>query len=473
MRIKDNYLRSLSDGREVYYRGKKVDSIIDHPVLKVAALHAAKLYDVADRGHSNNKKEKMAEPEISTYFLTPRNPSDLMRRHELIYSTTKFCNGVFNISQAIGSDALFALSIVAKQTDRKYNSKYSVAVDDYHRFIARKDLTLAVAQTDAKGDRGKRPYEQNDPDMYVHVSETQEDGILVRGAKAHTTQAAVSDEIIVIPTRAMTPSDANYSIAFAVPTNTKGLKMIVRPIDELEGNSSNVLSRLDYELETLTIFDDVFVPWERVFLFKQYEMAGELAVNFATFHRFTAVSYRSATANLFLGTAVSMAKQNGILESAHVKDKLVDLIMYKELMRMSAVAAANSPLMREEIAVPNPVYTNIGKLYSNRSFSHILDALVDLSGGIISTLPSLEDQNDASERSYITKYLGAATSGNERIKMLRLAKELGASSLTGYLLTLMIHAEGSIEASKLALLKDANIAEAESLVNDIISQTTN
>jgi 4-hydroxybutyryl-CoA dehydratase / vinylacetyl-CoA-Delta-isomerase len=470
MRTKDDYIHSLSDGREVYYRGRKVDSIVDHPVLKIAALHAAKLYDVAGRHHSN--EDRMDEPEISAYFVTPRNSKDLMRRHELIYSTTKFCNGVFNISQAIGSDALFALSIVAKETDRKYNTKYSSAVDDYRRSIALKDLTLAVAQTDAKGDRKKRPHEQNDPDMYVHVSKTQKDGIIVRGAKAHTTQAAVADEIIVIPTRAMTANDVDYSIAFAVPANTKGLKMIVRPIDELEGNSSNVLSRLDYELETLTIFDDVFVPWDRVFLFKQYEMAGELAVNFATFHRFTAVSYRSATANLFLGTAASMAKQNGILESAHVKDKLVDLIMYKELMRMSAIAAANAPLLREEIAVPNPIYTNIGKLYSNRSFSQILDALIDLSGGIISTLPSIEDQNAASEGGYITKYLGAATSGRERIKMLRLAKELGASSLTGYLLTLMIHAEGSIEASKLALLKDADIAEAESLVNSIISQTT-
>lgn len=467
MRTKDDYLNSLADGREVYYRGRKVDSIVDHPVLKVAALHAAKLYDV-DRSHSSNEK---VEPEISAYFVTPRNSEDLMRRHELIYSTTKFCNGVFNISQAIGSDALFALRIVARETDRKYNTKYSSAVDDYHRSVALKDLTLAVAQTDAKGDRRKRPHEQKDPDMYVHVSEIQKDGIIVRGAKAHTTQAAVSDEIIVIPTRAMTANDVDYSIAFALPTNSKGLKLIVRPIDELEGNSSNVLSRLDYELETLTIFDNVFVPWNRVFLFKQSEMAGELAVNFATFHRFTAVSYRSATANLFLGTAVAMAKQNGILDTAHVKDKLVDLIMYKELMRMSAIAAANSPILREEIAVPNPIYTNIGKLYSNRSFSQILNALIDISGGIISTLPSLEDQNDGLERSYITKYLEAATSGEERIKVLRLAKELGASSLTGYLLTLMIHAEGSIEASKLALLKDANIAEAENLVNNIISQT--
>jgi aromatic ring hydroxylase len=199
-------------------------------------------------------------------------------------------------------------------------------------------------------------------------------------------------------------------------------------------------------------------------------MAGPLATTFATFHRFTAVSYRSATSNLYLGTALAMAKENGLLDTAHVKDRLVDLVMYKELMRMSAIAAANSPLIKDGIAIPNPVFTNIGKLYSNKNFATVLDALIDISGGIISTLPSFEDREDQYESKLIEKYLAGAHTGSSRIEVVQLAKELGASSYAGYMLTLMLHAEGSIEASKLALLKDVDMSEPESLVQTILSK---
>jgi Aromatic ring hydroxylase len=143
-------------------------------------------------------------------------------------------------------------------------------VKEYFGFVARGDLALAVAQTDVKGDGSKRPSEQENKNLYLRVVDQRDDGIIVRGAKAHTTQSAVSDEIIVISTRSLRVNEEDYAVAFAVPANTRGLSMVVRPIEEVEGNSSSILSRLDYELETLTIFDDVFVPWERIFLFKEH-----------------------------------------------------------------------------------------------------------------------------------------------------------------------------------------------------------
>lgn len=465
MRSKEQFLSSLADQREVYYRGEKVENVIEHPVLKIAAGHASKLFDIPER--------KILDPELgetSRYFQLPRTQDHLYKRHRLTYETTIHCNGVFNISQAIGSDALFALRIIAAECDRKYNSNYGERVTGFHREAASKDLTLAVAQTDVKGDRKKRPHEQVDPDMYVHVKEMENDGVVVSGAKAHTTQSAVSDEMIVIPTRAMTDKDQDYAVAFALPVSTPGLRMIVRPIDELEGNDSALISKRDFELETLTIFDNVFVPKERVFLCKEFDFAGPLAATFATYHRFTAVSYRAATSNLYLGSALSMAKQNGILDSAHVKDGISEILMYKELMRMSAIAAANSPLIKEGQMIPNPVYTNIGKLYSNKNFSRVLDALVDISGGIISTLPSMKDMEAGEEGELVAKYLSAATPGKERIRSIRLARELAGSSQTGYMLALMLHAEGSIEASKMALLKDGNLQEAEDLVERIFRQ---
>src|SRR5579875_1841761 len=299
MRTSTEFIRSLEDGRTIYYRGKRIENINEHQILRIAALHVAKLFDYPNRIYED---EKFGQ--ISKFFKIPKSKEDLLDRHELIYKTTMFCNGIFNISQAIGSDALFALTIISRKLDKKYGTDYSKRIEKYYEEVAKKDLTLAVAQTDVKGDRSKRPSEQIDPDMYLHVVKVDSNGITVKGAKAHTTQSIVADEIIVIPTRAMRSEEKDFSIAFAVPTNAKGLKMYCRPVDEVEGNTSSVLSKKDYEIETITVFDNVFVPWDRVFLFREYEFAGALATLFATFHRFTAISYRSATANLYLGAAI-------------------------------------------------------------------------------------------------------------------------------------------------------------------------
>ncbi|MEM4970761.1 MAG: 4-hydroxyphenylacetate 3-hydroxylase N-terminal domain-containing protein [Sulfolobales archaeon] len=466
VRRPSEYIGSLNDGRRVFYRGSIVSSIADHPILGIAVRHLAKLYEMPDRTYEDKELGV-----ISKYYKIPRGSEDLVDRHRMIYRHTYACNGIFNIGQAIGSDALFALMIVSRKVDAKMGSKYYARVMDYYRYVARKDLTVAVAQTDVKGDRSKRPHEQRDPDLYLRVVDVRDDGIVVRGAKAHTTQAAVVDEIIVIPTRAMTQRDADYAVAFAVPANAKGLSMVVRPIDEVEGNRSAVLSTKDYELETLTIFDNVFVPWERVFMFREYEFAGYLANLFATYHRFTAVSYRSAMANLYIGAASLMAKANGIGDAHHVRNRIIDMIMWKEIMRMGAIASAVTASIEEGIAVPNPLYTNIAKLYSNANFVKVLEGLVDIAGGIIATMPSEEDlRGELGEK--IAKYLAGAVDGRERIKILRIAKELaGSSSFTGYSLALMIHAEGSIEASRISLLREYNISEAEELVKKVIDET--
>jgi 4-hydroxybutyryl-CoA dehydratase/vinylacetyl-CoA-Delta-isomerase len=463
LRTGDQFLRSLDDGRQVYYRGKKIGDITKHDVLGIAARHAAKLFEI-ERAYRSDEFG-----EASLYFRIPRSAADLMERHKLVYDTTMHCNGVFNISQAIGSDALFAMTLVSKKADHALGTEYSKRVREYHQKVATEDLTLAVAQTDVKGDRSKRPHEQKDRDVYVHADGTFDGGIIVSGAKAHTTQSAVADEIIVIPTRSMTEKDSDYSLAFAVPANTPGLRMVVRPIDEVEGNTSNVLSKKDFESETLTMFDKVRVPWERVFLFKEHQYAGPLAVTFATYHRFTAVSYRAATSNLFVGATSLSAKANGIGEAPHIRDNLQLVIMYKELMRMSAIAAAHSCTSEEGQVIPNPLYTNIGKLYSNVNFGRVVEALVDTAGGMISTMPAQEDLEAPDEKNEISKYMTGAVSGEERIKVMRIAKELAASSLTGYLLTLMIHAEGSAQASKLGLVRDYDLSEAERLIHRILA----
>ncbi|MEM1627380.1 MAG: 4-hydroxyphenylacetate 3-hydroxylase N-terminal domain-containing protein [Sulfolobaceae archaeon] len=474
------YLNSLRDGREIYYRGKRVEDVTTHPVLSIPITHAKRFYELRDVNEELRKLLVINDPtlgEISGFYKICKSPEDLWYRSKIIQETTRLSGGLFNIVQAIGSDALHALFIVAKKMDAENNKGYTERVKRYYEYVAKNDLALAVAQTDVKGDRTKRPHEQIDKDLYVRIVDVRDDGIIVRGAKVHTTQSIASNEIIFLPYRTMVEDDKDYAVAFAIPTNTKGLKLIVRPMIEIEGLPSREdapLSSRHAEAETMTILDDVFIPWERVFMFKEWKYAGELANLFALYHRFTAISYRIIEADLYLGTARLVAKVNGLDNVSHVRDEILDIVLYREIMYMGARLAALEALIDQStgIAIPNPIYTNIGKLYSNTNFVNVLRGLVDITGGIISTLPSTEDFKNPEERAFIEKYLKANPnySGEERFKVLRLARELAGGPFTGYMLGWMIHAEGSMAASKIALYREYDFSRAEELAKNLISE---
>jgi 4-hydroxybutyryl-CoA dehydratase/vinylacetyl-CoA-Delta-isomerase len=468
MRTSNEYLDSLRDGRSVYYRGKRVDDVTRHEILRIPVKHASMLYEFKQKFPELAVYHDPEMGPVSAFYKIPRSVDDLLKRHELIKESTRYCNGIFNIVQAIGSDALFALFITAsKSGDRVFHER----VQKYYRYVVENDLATAVAQTDVKGDRSLRPHEQPDPDLYVRVVDSNDEGIIVCGAKAHTTQSVAANEIIFIPTRAMVEKDRDYAIAFAIPANTKGLKLVCRPVQEVEGlgREDAPISSQNLEIETLTILDHVFVPWERVFLFKDWGSAGELANTFATYHRFTAISYRSVMAELFIGAARLAARYNGIENAPHVREDIIEMILYREIMDVAAKAAAHYPLIDEKtgIAIPNPLYTNIAKLYSNKMFPNIVGALVDVAGGLTSTLPTTDDLNSPEIRNYLVKYLqgNRKYTGEQRFKLLRLVRELAGGPMTGYMMGLFIHAEGSVAASKIALYRDYKFERAEELVS--------
>jgi len=467
----EKYIESLNDGRIVYYRGKKVDNVATHPVLRASVNHASLLYKWQQDPDKRNLvvKKDPEFGEISSFYYIPKNGNDLMNRFELIYETTRWGRGFFNITKAIGSDALFALMIITKRMDSMLGTSYYQRVLNYYKYVVENDNAIAVAQTDVKGDRSLRPHEQQDPDMYLRIVEKRKDGIVVRGAKVHTTQAIVSNDIIVLPTRAMTDKDKDYSVAFAIPANTKGVKMISKPEKATEAALNDpwfVMGRENVETEAMIIFDDVFVPWERVFMAGEYQFAGPLAVMFATYHRFTAISYRAGLADLIVGLGKLLAEYNGVDDKPHIRRDVVELIKYKEMLRASAIAASNLASIDEltGIAIPNTVMTNIGKLIANENYTDVVKHLIDIAGGLAATLPSSQDFENPEEAPYLEKYLAGkkGTSSLERAKLIALTREL-ISSFGALFTTAMIHAEGSIEASIIELYRSYDYGESKKL----------
>jgi len=474
MRTVQQYVESLKDDRTVYYRGERVADVTTHPVIGVAVRHASIDYQLADDPAERDLAVVSDEEgEYSRYYQFPRTSDDLLSRSALIERATAAGGTLVVLIKEIGTDALFALTRVASALDAKYGGAYQRRVDDYYRYCRSNDLAVAVAQTDVKGDRSLGPSAQPDPDLYVHIVERRSDGIVVRGAKAHTSVSTNANEIIVLPTRAMSEADRDYAVAFAIPVATPGLVLLASAYDSAGPQASPVerpISARHKMMETTTVFDNVFVPWERVFLAGEHEFAGPLALAFVEHHRFTAVSYKLPLVDALVGSAVLMADQNGIAKAGHVREKLVQLIGYAETLRGLTHYAALRAKPREcGIVAPDPLYVNMAKYHFAHGYHEAVRNVQDIAGGALVTGPGAEDLAAPETAAYYERFYAGrvGVSGKERLQALSLVRELVASEFGTYQEVLAVHAEGSLEAEKMMLLRSYDAKPAVRFVRDL------
>lgn len=452
LRTADQFLAGLRDKREVYYRGERVAAVPDHPELGVVARHVAIDFELAeDPRFRDLARHTEGKEEYSAYYRLPRNGRDLAARSRLIETATAQGATLVILIKEIGTDALFALKRVLA---RGGSAEEQARLEAFYTLCRHEDRALAVAQTDVKGDRSKRPCEKEDPDLYLRVVEQRQDGIVVRGAKAHTSYAPCVDELIVLPSRGMGPGDEAWSLAFAIPVATPGLRLYAS--DFLHGTEdpwTRPISTSHKMVETLTVFDDVFIPWERVFFYRRPDLASAAALTFVEFHRFTAVSYKLPLVDALVGAGIAAARANGIERAGHVREKLTWLAGYAETVRGLAELAAQRCEVEDGIAYPDVFTTNLAKWTFARDFHHALDVVQDLAGGLLVTGPSDLDRKSPHIRPVLEKYLKGAWPAARRMAVLNLISDLTARAYGGYQAVLAIHAEGSLEAEKLAMFR--------------------
>ena len=478
LRSVDDYVRSLRDGRTVFFRGARVPDVTTHPVISVAVRHASIDYRLAeDPRHRDLCVVRDADGEYSRYYQIPRSPDDLLKRSALIELATAEGGTLVVLIKEIGTDALAGLLRVSSVVDARHGTKYLERVKAFHAHCRDHDLAIAVAQTDVKGDRSLGPAAQTDPDLYVHIVDRRSDGIVVRGAKAHTSVSTNANELIVLPTRAMSEADRDYAVSFAIPLNTPGLVLLASAYDStaLRGSEAeHPISARHKMMETTTVFNDVFVPWERVFLAGEHEFAGPAALAFVEHHRFTAISYKLPLVDALVGSAMMMAEVNGIAKAGHVRDKLAHLISYAETLRGLTHYAAIAGTVREAgVAVPNTLYVNMAKFHFAHGYHEAVRDVQDIAGGAIVTGPGAEDlESPETARYYEKYYVGRGTSGRDRLKALTFVKNLVASEFSAYQEVLAVHAEGSLEAEKQMVVRSYDGKAAVALVKRMAGLST-
>lgn len=452
----EQYKESLNDGRVVYYKGERIPNVAKDPSLSVCVNTMAIDFEMA---HDPRYKDLavVQDPdlgeEVSRHYYTPRNGDDLLKQLELIVKSTELGDGYIPLAHDIGADALNAIIITANMMG---NKEYIDRIQRYARYVKQNDLAVVSAVTDVKGNRMLRPSdpEQTHPDFYVRVVEKRSDGIIVRGAKAHISGAAYSNEFFVIPCRAMTEADKDYAVAFAIPANTKGITQVVRPfqpfITPLEFPTNRPVRMIT---DSLIIFDDVFVPWERVFLCGEWKFAAPMVYNFALLHRRTGCAYRIPLSEQFLGAAQAIAEYNGVANAPHVREKITELVIYLETLKALSKSACLDYVIHGGIPVPNPVTTNIAKYHFAHNYHDVVKIVEDLAGGLLVTAPTYKDYQLPELQEHIRKYLGGVkgVATENRLKMFDAIRRITKADLE----TIALHGEGSPIAERMTIYSEA------------------
>jgi 4-hydroxybutyryl-CoA dehydratase / vinylacetyl-CoA-Delta-isomerase len=467
IRTADQYKESLRDGRRVYIAGEKVEDITKHRVLGVTCDTIAAGYELAASEEPEicelltAPHPRSGEP-VNRFFITPHNTVDLVNRTRMIHCLIENTGGL-PFGKDIGTDCLNAAFVVAGQMGKK---QYQENAMNFLEHLRKNDLHTCGAVTCVKGDRCRVPSKQKHPDYYLHVVDKQKDGIVVKGAKIHITSAPATNEIIVVPTRQMREDEGDYAVSFAIPANTEGITFICRngrgPWTDHEFHADRPVRELT---EAMIVFDNCFVPWDRVFMCGEWQYSMLLAYTFATFHRFTAISYKIPSVEVMAGCAVAMAKYNGLDRVSHVRDKLADIAAYVETLRALTKAAAQDPVMYGDIAVPNPLIANMAKLHFASKYHAFVELIQDIGGGIIATAPDKKDWENPDIHDYLEHYLGGSASYStlDRMKMIHETMRHICSHESAFHEVTTVHAEGSMAAQKMMILAESPLERYETM----------
>jgi 4-hydroxybutyryl-CoA dehydratase/vinylacetyl-CoA-Delta-isomerase len=460
----------------IYMLGEKIDNPVDDPILRPSLNSVKMTYDLAQQAEYEDlmtTTSNLTGEKINRFTNLHQSSEDLVKKvkmQRLLGQKTAAC-----FQRCVGMDAFNSVYSTTYEVDKQYKTNYFENFKKFLTYVQDNDLTVDGAMTDPKGDRGLSPSKQADPDLYLRVVERRPDGIIVRGAKAHQTGMCNSHEVLVLPTIAMRPEDKDYAVAFSVPTDTEGITMIIgrQSCDTRKSEKDadiDVGNKVFGGVEALVVFDDVFVPNERIFLNGETEYAGMLVERFAGYHRQSYGGCKVGVGDVLIGAAALAADYNGAAKASHIKDKLIEMTHLNETLYACGIAcSAEGHQTKAGNYEINLLLANVCKQNITRFPYEIVRLAEDIAGGVMVTLPSEKDYNNPATREYVDKYLVgvASVSTENRMRILRLIENLSLGTAAVGYRTESMHGAGSPQAQRIMIARQGNIPAKKKLAKAI------
>ena len=472
----EQYVESMRKlNLQVYMFGEKIENPVDDPILRPSLNSVKMTYDLAQMPEYEDlmtSTSNLTGEKINRFTNIHMNAQDLVKKvkmQRLCGQKTAAC-----FQRCVGMDAFNAVYSTSYEIDEKYGTHYFENFKKFLQYTQEKDLTVDGAMTDPKGDRSLAPHAQKDPDLFLHVVERRPDGIVVRGAKAHQTGFVNSHEVIVMPTQSMGPEDRDYAVSFACPTDAEGIFMIVgrQSCDtrKLEGSDIDVGNSRFGGMEALVIFDNVFIPNDRIFLDGETEFAGVLVERFAGYHRQSYGGCKVGVCDVLIGAAAAAADYNGAARASHVKDKLIEMTHLNETLYCCGIAcSAEGAQTKSGNYLIDLLLANVCKQNVTRFPYEIARLAEDIAGGLMVTAPSEKDLRDPKLGRYIDKYFRGVNDvpTEDRMRMMRLVENLTLGSAAVGYRTESMHGAGSPQAQRIMIARQGNIGMKKKLAKDI------
>jgi 4-hydroxybutyryl-CoA dehydratase/vinylacetyl-CoA-Delta-isomerase len=443
----DEYRRSLDDGRETYFEGRQINDIANHPLLGITVDSAASGYD---------RFYDPAPDAVGAFMKVPSSADELREQVEL-HETVDLLTHVTYAS-------IMTLLTAADRIEPTLPEN-AARIRAYVADAQRRDIRITQCITDSKGDRGRRPGQQDDPDHYVRVVSRNDDGIVIRGAKLHISAASMGHELMTIPTKSMKADEGQYSVACMVPVNAPGVKIINTTYAPRHHDTRDFpISGKHHTPEGFVIFDDVFVPNERVFLDGHPELAGLFAHSLGLWERLGGLSAMASRYDALVGFAQLISEANGLERVGHIKEKISEMLINATLIRATLEAAIeNCQVTSDGAAFPDELYTNAGKYHGAANWSTMVRHLHDIGGGAILTAPGHADLENREVGHLARKYMGTMQSvdGLYRTRLFHAIRDLTADALGGWNAVTNIQAGGGLYAQRIVSRLHYNMDNAK------------
>jgi 4-hydroxybutyryl-CoA dehydratase/vinylacetyl-CoA-Delta-isomerase len=429
LKTPDEYKKSVKHLHpKVYLGGERVIDLFENPVTKSVIEAMAKIYDLALKPEFREVMTAFSPligEEVNRSLHINSSIEDLEKRAAMSLLTAQKV-GTCNY-RCVGCDAINTLASVTWEMDRNLGTEYNQRFKAYLKYLQKNDLACSGAMTDAKGDRSKRPTEQEDMDVYVHVVDKNEKGMVVRGAKVNQSGAFVANETMVIPGQALKKGEEAFAVAFAVPNGAEGITYICQytpfTAERLLASDEGELGNPIYGARetSLMVFDNVFVPWDRIFMCGEVEYSRNIISRFAKIHRMNCGgACKVGFADLIIGATQLLAEYSGLEKVPQIKDKIIDMVTLSETARACTIASALKG--REEpvgsgVFLPDDMFGNIAKINIAHGFWEIMKLAGDIAGGLVVTMPSEKELKNPETKAYMEKYYKTKVPASKRMRI--------------------------------------------------------